>query len=190
MNTYAKPGEGGRSLHRFEADLACLLGVRLADPHHAASHGAKRVLVKDELDRLPASQPEISVQPEPAVRRIHDQTGNSRLVSFEVDDQAGALLRRNPPQGSWLARISCQRRGRRLACRTFLRRRMDLGVISTNSSSAMNSMACSRLSSLCGMRRMASSALDERMLVCFFSLVTLTSISCSREFSPRIKIGR
>src|SRR5260370_34315126 len=103
-------GEGGRSLHRFEADLTCLLGVRLADPHHAAPHGAERVLVKDEFHRLPAPQPEIPVQPKTALRGIHDQTGNSRLVSFEVDDQAGALLRCNPPQVSWLARISCQRR--------------------------------------------------------------------------------
>src|SRR5260370_26863401 len=141
-------GEGGRSLHRFEAGLACLLGVRVADQPHAAPHGAKWVLVQDQFNRLPTPQPEIPVQPETALRGIHDQTGNSRLVSFEVDDQAGALLRRNPPQVSWLARISCQRRGRRLACRTFLRRRMDLGVISTNSSSAMNSMACSRLNSL------------------------------------------
>src|SRR4051812_28451140 len=31
---------------------------------------------------------------------------------------------------------------RRFACRTFLRMRKNLGVISTNSSSAMNSMAC------------------------------------------------
>ena len=46
------------------------------------------------------------------------------------------------------------RRGRRLACRIFLRRRSDLGVTSTSSSSAMNSMACSRLRALCGTRRM------------------------------------
>lgn len=35
---------------------------------------------------------------------------------------------------------------RRLACKVFLRKRRDLGVISTNSSSAINSIACSRLS--------------------------------------------
>src|SRR5271169_2342080 len=85
---------------------------------------------------------------------------------------------------SWLARISCQRRGRLLACRTFFRRRIDFGVISTNSSSAINSIACSRLSSRWGISRIASSALEERMFVCFFSFVTFTSISCSREFSP------
>src|SRR6266851_3254797 len=187
INTCEKQGGGGLELYTVSRPTspACL---ESGLPIHTTLHrtALSGVLVKDELDRLPTPQPEISVQPEPAVRRIHDQTGNSRLVSFEVDDQAGALLRRNPPQVSWLARISCQRRGRRLACRTFLRRRIDLGVISTNSSSAMNSMACSRLSSRWGMRRMASSALEERMLVCFFSLVTLTSISCSREFSPRI----
>ena len=41
-----------------------------------------------------------------------------------------------------LALISCQRFGRFLVSRTFLRRRIDFGVTSTNSSSAMNSMAC------------------------------------------------
>jgi hypothetical protein len=34
---------------------------------------------------------------------------------------------------------------RLLDCRTFLRKRRDFGVTSTNSSSAMNSIACSRL---------------------------------------------
>src|SRR5258707_2013945 len=103
-------------LYRFQAGLAFLLGASFADPYHAASHGAKRILVKDELDRLPTPQPEIPVQSEPALRGIHDQTGNSRLVSFEVDDQAGALPRRNPPHVSWLTRISCQRQRARLAC--------------------------------------------------------------------------
>jgi hypothetical protein len=40
--------------------------------------------------------------------------------------------------------IFSQRLGRRFCCRIFLRRRSDLGVTSTISSSAMNSMACSR----------------------------------------------
>src|SRR5258708_13128753 len=48
---------------------------------------------------------------------------------------------------SWLARISCQRRGRLLYCKTFLRKRIHFGVISTNSSSPIHSIACSRLSS-------------------------------------------
>ena len=100
MNTCEKQGEGGRSLYRFQAGLAFLLGARFADPHHTAAHGAERVLVQDQFDLLPAPQSEISVQPEPALRGIHHQTGNSRLVSFEVDDQAGALLRRNPPQAA------------------------------------------------------------------------------------------
>jgi len=90
------------ALHRFEAGLAFLLGARFADPHHVASHGAERIVVQDEFDRLSAPQPEIPVEPEPAFRGIHDQTGNSRLVSFEVDDQAGALLRRNPLQAAAL----------------------------------------------------------------------------------------
>src|SRR5277367_2913379 len=76
------------------------------------------------------------------------------------------------------------RRGRRLACRIFLRRRKDFGVTSTSSSSAMNSMACSRFIGLKGTRRIASSALEARMLVSFFSRTTFTSRSLSRECSP------
>src|SRR3954462_7181249 len=75
---------------------------------------------------------------------------------------------------------------RLLACRTFLRRRRDLGVISTNSSSAINSIACSRFNGRKGTRRMASSAVEARMLVSFFSRTALTSRSLSLAFSPMI----
>src|SRR5579862_464885 len=71
-------------------------------------------------------------------------------------------------------------------CKTFLRRRSAFGVISTNSSSAMNSMACSRLSGRKGTRRMASSAVEARILVSFFSRTALTSRSVSLAFSPMI----
>src|ERR1051325_3254014 len=54
------------------------------------------------------------------------------------------------------------------------RRRMFLGVTSTNSSSPMNSIACSSERSLGGTKRMASSALEARMLVSFFSLINFT----------------
>src|SRR5947199_10854667 len=37
-----------------------------------------------------------------------------------------------------------------------------------------------------GIRRMASSAVEARMLVCFFSFVTFTSMSFGRAFSPMI----
>src|SRR6185295_1199869 len=76
--------------------------------------------------------------------------------------------------------------GRMFAARMRLRSRMLEGVTSTSSSSLMNSIACSRPSLRGGIRRIASSALEARMLVCFFSLVTLTSMSAVREFSPMI----
>src|SRR6185437_3292054 len=76
--------------------------------------------------------------------------------------------------------------GRMLPARIFFRRRMLFGVISTSSSSLMNSTACSRLKRRGGISRMASSAVDARMLVCFFSLVMFTSMSLVREFSPMI----
>ncbi len=80
------------------------------------------------------------------------------------------------------ARLRC--RPRVAWSRTTLRSRTDSGVTSTHSSSEMNSRACSSESRSGGVRRMASSAEAERMLVCFFSLVGLTSISSSRAFSP------
>ena len=61
---------------------------------------------------------------------------------------------------------------------------VQFGVTSTSSSSAMNSIACSRFRFLKGTRRIASSAVDERMLVSFFSRTMFTSRSLSREFSP------
>src|ERR1700732_1750276 len=98
--------------------------------------------------------------------------------SYNAKTPKAVSYRRGLPSAqeadSTLARISCQRLGRFLASRTFLRRRMDFGVTSTNSSSEINSMAFSRVHSRGGTRRMASSALDERMFVCFFSLVMLT----------------
>ena len=72
------------------------------------------------------------------------------------------------------------------AARIRLRRRMLDGVTSTSSSSLMNSIACSRPSLRGGIRRIASSADDARMFVCFFSFVTLTSMSVGRAFSPMI----
>src|SRR2546427_711979 len=69
-----------------------------------------------------------------------------------------------------------------LAARIFLRRRMDLGVASTNSSSRMNSMACSRFKMRGETRRIASSAVEERMFVSFFSLTIFTSGSVIDHF--------
>ncbi len=83
------------------------------------------------------------------------------------------------------ARHSCRFHFERwFACRIRLRSRIAAGVISTSSSCSMNSSACSRLSCRCGVRRIASSAVEARMFVSFFCLVTLTSMSSGREFSP------
>ena len=60
------------------------------------------------------------------------------------------------------------------------------GDTSTHSSSPMNSSACSSESWRCGVSRSSSSAVDDRTLVSFFSLVGFTSISSAREFSPTI----
>src|ERR1035437_3917413 len=71
------------------------------------------------------------------------------------------VARRMPPRmAAWQpGRL----RYRWLDFRIFLRRRMLSGVTSTNSSSRMNSMACSRLRRRGGSRRMPSSAGEERV---------------------------
>ncbi len=83
-------------LHGFHAGFAFLLCAGPADPYHVAAHGAEGFVIEDEFDNLPASQAESPVQPEPAIRGIHDQAGNPFLVPVQIDDQAGALLRRDP----------------------------------------------------------------------------------------------
>ena len=55
----------------------------------------------------------------------------------------------------------------------FLRIRREVGVTSNNSSVSINSKACSRLSTFLGVRRRASSAEEERVLVSCFFLHTL-----------------
>ena len=63
---------------------------------------------------------------------------------------------------------------------------MLLGVISTSSSSAMNSTAFSSVSSMGGVRLMASSLPEARTLVSFFSRMGLTTRSLSRVWMPMI----
>src|ERR1019366_1541603 len=112
-----------------------------------------------------------------------------RTPLLRKESQLLLEIDRHVVQGS-VPQLACapfsHRLGLRFCCNTFLRSRSDFGVTSTISSSAMNSMACSRFRDLTGTSRMASSALDARMLVIFFSRTTLTSRSLSRECSPTI----
>src|SRR5690606_22572103 len=85
---------------------------------------------------------------------------------------------------SWLANellVACLRW---FSSRIFLRRRIDLGVTSTSSSSAMNSSACSRVNLIGGTRAMTSSLPDARMLSSFLPLVGLMVRSLSRLWMP------
>src|SRR5689334_10324281 len=77
-------------------------------------------------------------------------------------------------------------RVRSLSSRIFLRRRIDFGVTSHNSSSWMNSRACSRVKRTGGTRAMVSSLPEARMLSSFLPLVGLTPRSLSRLFRPTI----
>ena len=72
----------------------------------------------------------------------------------------------------------------KVGSRIFLRIRIVFGVTSRSSSVSMNSSACSRLKTLGGVRRSASSALEERVLVSYFFLQTFSSISSPRPFCP------
>ena len=68
--------------------------------------------------------------------------------------------------------------------RIFLRILKEEGVTSNSSSVSMNSSACSRLRTLGGVRRSASSALEERVLVSCFFFHTFNSMSSPRLFWP------
>ena len=65
-----------------------------------------------------------------------------------------------------------------------LRMRTVSGVTSMHSSSRQNSSDCSSESFRGGTIDSVTSAVDDRMLVSFFSLVMFTSMSSEREFSP------
>src|SRR5258708_14076113 len=65
-----------------------------------------------------------------------------------------------------------------------LRSLIFCGVTSTSSSLLMKSRDCSRLMMIGGVRRTAISAVEGRVLVFFFSLHTLTTISIGRAFKP------
>ena len=73
---------------------------------------------------------------------------------------------------------------RSVGSRIFFRIRRLSGVTSSSSSVSMKSSACSRLRILGGVRRKASSALDERVFVSCFFLQTLSSISSPFPFCP------
>src|SRR5215213_2821868 len=76
--------------------------------------------------------------------------------------------------------------GRMFAASTRFRKRILCGVTSTSSSSAINSSACSNDNSFGGTSRIASSAVEARMFVSFFSFIAFTSRSTVRAFSPTI----
>src|SRR5690606_6098071 len=84
----------------------------------------------------------------------------------------------------WLADQFLLARLRWFSSRIFLRRRIDLGVTSTSSSSSMNSSACSRVNLIGGTRAMTSSLPDARMLSSFLPLVGLITRSLSRLLIP------
>src|SRR5690606_31301175 len=73
---------------------------------------------------------------------------------------------------------------RSFSVRSFLRRRIDLGVTSTSSSSSINSSACSRVNLMGGTRPITSSLPEARMLSSFLPLVGLTTRSLSRLWIP------
>ena len=85
-----------------------------------------------------------------------------------------------------LSYFSRWRRRRSTSFKTLFRKRICVGVTSTNSSDSMNSNASSNVNFLAGFKMMFRSLPDARMFVNFFSFVGFTSISSLREFSPTI----
>src|SRR6266545_4183059 len=93
---------------------------------------------------------------------------------------------RRAPTGRHCGAPSQVLRPRRRSCsrRSRLRTRIAAGVISTSSSSAMNSMPPSRVSARGGVNLMPSSWLWVRMFVFCFSRHAFTTMSSARALSP------
>ena len=51
-------------LKGFEADLAVLFGAGLADPNYATADGVQFIVAGDDLDELPALEPEAPTEAE------------------------------------------------------------------------------------------------------------------------------
>lgn len=81
------------ALDGFEADLAFLFRTGSADPDHAAADGVQFVVAGDDLDDLPAFQPEAAAEAETVGRTIHDEAGDALRLGAEVDDDTGAFFR-------------------------------------------------------------------------------------------------
>jgi hypothetical protein len=94
-------------LHCFKADFSFPLGAWFADPDHPTALGAGHVFIEDKLDHLAAPKIETSTQPETFSRRINDEAGESLRLAVQIDDQAGAPLRRHARRaaalGAWQA---------------------------------------------------------------------------------------
>jgi hypothetical protein len=93
-----KGGSDGKAddLHSLYADFALLLRADLANPYHLAPEGAQRVLIQDQFKGLPWPKPAIHAESETNPCRVDYETRHPSLVSMEIEDQAGALLRDNP----------------------------------------------------------------------------------------------
>ena len=165
----ADPSTGaGADLHRHPPDP---LGVR-----RLRRRAGREALVWDERPAVRGGRPW-------ALRLLRPGDGRARRAR-PMNAQPDRLGVAASPTTS--RRVRLRWRPRMAWSKTTLRSRTVCGETSTHSSSPMNSSACSNESWRCGVRRSSSSAVDDRTLVSFFSLVGFTSISSTREFSPTI----
>jgi hypothetical protein len=68
-------------------------GSRHSDPHNLAAHGAKRVIIDDDLYNLSASQPYIYTHPESRRGGIDYQAGKPLfMLIVALYDKAARLL--------------------------------------------------------------------------------------------------
>jgi hypothetical protein len=96
--TSERDSERGKpdDLHRLHADFALLHRAKLPNPGDLTPDRAQGVFVQDQFNRLPDLKPEIHAESEATLCSVDDKTRHPRLASMQIEDQAGALLRRNP----------------------------------------------------------------------------------------------
>src|SRR3970282_555045 len=161
--------------------LVLRLRLRLVGEALRVLHRGFRIerALQDGLDRDLAVQPAVVAFVDDAHRALAEDA-----LDIVAPDALGFLGLGHPRRLPQAAARSARRRS--CSCRWRLRRRIDFGVISTRSSSVMNSTAYSSVRPIGGTRSIASSLPEARILVSCLVRIGFTTRSLSRLWIPTI----
>lgn len=92
----------------LQASLAFLFRPRFADPHHAARHRIRGILVQNEFDKLSSFKAGGPSYLESTLRVVEDETWNPLRLPSMRDDQTGPLFQGRSFQSSALGNGSAE----------------------------------------------------------------------------------